>query len=435
MQEELPIKVLPRTELTLLTILGLLTAIPLFLIPEYPFIYINLIEKNVIWNNPIHPLIHPAYTGSLGLAVPISVVVISLIFSYLSLLRDKDAWETVLKPVILVTAFGVIFVLLSKTVSSLGLIASLLSIVFITKISLSKYSNAFFSGFILALAIITIMHSTSILIDGFDFSSKTEAISIFSIEIYQALVAYPAVLAFFFGTLLLRPNTILQVSFLTEHKFLARVFYIILLLALILNLFYLARKASFVILMLAILLKLIHLMVSWDGKKSVIPLIGFTVFAAAVVVLYLQVYISRSLEGSLNVFEPRVMEAIQFYNDFSQLSNFSLIFGSDKGWPGSQYCRNCLGLYHNLFFNILYFTGLFGFLCFSGIIIFLGKLLLNSFKRKNYVRENSSRVYFIFITLTLFLDNIINLHLSLPLYTTNVMLIIYSSMYNKHYMN
>ena len=104
--------------------LGVMSPIPIFAIPSYPFIYVNL-----IWNDPLaidYPP-YPGYTSSLGLASPLVVICVFIAVLFLKFNKKtffNDQHRDFSMGFLLLSSFSLLTLYLSHSIKVLGAIAS-----------------------------------------------------------------------------------------------------------------------------------------------------------------------------------------------------------------------------------------------------------------------------------------------------------------------
>lgn len=393
--------------------LGLIAPFPLFIIPYYPFIYINLITKDESWIiNSIPP--YTGYTGSLGLAAPIIILSVSILFSAIFISQIKHFLYN--KMFLLCIALLMLFVMsmgiLTSSIKTLGPIASFLCFLMVTYIFQSNYSKYFSSGYVTGFSIFLILHGFSLAFYGLDFAINSEGISIFNIEIYQALVSYSSTASFFLCAVIMNKELIKQIPLISNHKYLYRIIYLLLITSIIFILLVTSRRLSILICGLGMFLYLTSLLKNDGLSKNFIPISFFASFFVIFYFLKDFIFVGAKSINFSNMIQPRLdayMDKLSFIYDSTLLE---IIFGPENDWA----------LIENGILDIILNTGIFGLAVF--IITFLC-LLLNHFQTcfGNVEWNKSNKIFMIFSFLILLFNNIVNNGISTPYFFISIIII------------
>ena len=394
----------------LLTFLGFITVIPFFIIFEPPYVYINFIENIFPWYNPIRPNVHPSYTYSLGMAAPICLFTISLTF-FVCVLRNKALFNSQPKFSIFILILSCLaLILLSGSLKILGLVSSCLAFFMFTFILMTPQSKFFSLGYIYGISSFFVLHFVSTILDGLQFSFKSQAISIFRLEIYQALVSYPAMASFFLGSLLLSPQIIKPLIRKSNSYVLYKILYIIITLSTFLIIIALSRRISIIIIFFALLL----IMVKYFKKVS--KLFFFSGGSLVLLISYYslgKIYTGEKSLEFVNWFGPRLNYYLATINSVLDKTIYEQLFGTNGDWATR----------HNTVLDFLDYTGIIGI----SIFIFMFIILSMNFFKANlseYVTWNKNAViYSCFAAFTFSFDNIVNSNISLPYYAVNFLII------------
>jgi hypothetical protein len=385
-----------------LFLLGLIAPIPLFLIPDFPFIYINIINEDLSWiQKGIPP--YTGYTASLGLAAPLILFSAFLTFILFILNKSDSYQKEFFQALILILIFSSITLFLSNSIKVFGPISSFIGFFMTCFIFASKHWRNYSNGFLLGISIFSILHAISIILFGFNFSKNSEGISIFKIEIYQALVSYAGFISFFFGTLVLNHRIFKDLPFLKNKIIYERMFYLIVLFSSLLIISMTSRRLSILVCLLACLMFFINLLINgelYKKWKSIIFLLAIIILCFVVVSNFYSEYKSLSYE---NMIEPRLSAYIERINFIFDSSSNQLIFGTLDGWAQIE----------NGIIDIILNTGLFGLLTFA-IIFIHASYLLNKIALMDVKWNSKSIIYLVFSVLVLFLNNVVNNGISTP---------------------
>ena len=379
---------------------GLSAAFPLFLVPSSPFVYINHIEDIKFVSN-----IHPSYTGSLGFSLPFPLVGITLAYtSLVSVGKLNFLHDRIQMSIFMILA--VYLLSASSSLKSMAFSSSIFAAYFAIRLSTTKLGNYFLRGFFLGLIVFVVLHACSILIYGAEFSSKTEGISIFGIEIYQALISYSATIALLFGVLLIQPRLIDTVfpSLQLRNKAL---FAILILTAIIIIQISVSRRAAFLVMIGALVLFcFLHIFLRF-GKRS---LFAISIMVIALVMWLMNTYVFTNVKSLdwAHMVQPRLNVYSSAVRQLAESGPIGIIFGSSNGWA----------VHHNTFLDVLTHSGLVG--------VFLVALCLHQLFSKYFqqYKENfdlNKKLVVFFILSVLMFDNTVNTMFSVPYYSVSSM--------------
>lgn len=384
---------------TCVMILGLLSSWPFFCIPDSSLIYVNR-----ILDVAVDYAVHPSYTYSLGPALPICLVGLASMYM-LCFVRREFPYSKSDNVLYMIFPTFLYILIASESIKSLAFGASLISIYLIFKLSESKIGYLFLKSFLCGLILFTMVHAFSLVFYGFAFSRKTEGISIFSIEIYQALVSYAAVIAVLFGTLILRPR-LLYFENLNIGVDINKIIYLLTLMSLLTILFFLQRRAGFILIIFALSIAIFIWFRNTKFKK--ISILIAIIFISIIYYFSEKYYFYgvKSLNWE-NMIAPRLMlyqstlEAI-YNSDFYQI-----MFGVKNGWAAK----------HNTYFDILFHSGLFGVSLIGLSFWYLGRLYISRFS------VDVTRPDVIFLITAVLFDNFVNTIFSTPYYSVCIFII------------
>tara|TARA_B110000046_G_scaffold43291_1_gene48234 strand:+ start:24613 stop:25860 length:1248 start_codon:yes stop_codon:yes gene_type:complete len=391
------------TKNNVLFYLGIAAAIPFFFIPSFPFIYINL-----IWNDPLamnYPP-YPGYTSSLGMAAPLIVVSVFLSVVFLKF-NKKSFFDNQHKDfsvgLLLLISFSLLNLYLSNSIKVLGAIASFGGFLGICYLFDSKGWKKFSHGFLYGILSFCVLHASSILINGIDFSIKSEGISIFGFEIYQALVSYSALMSFMLGTLIVNHRILNFLPNLKNNIVRARFYYIVLFSSLVIILAASSRRLSFVVCLLACMFLLIKIVLSanFQAKGKVMALL-----AASLIGLYFSfsgVFVGIKSIDYEHMIKPRLNAYLEKIDYLLSVDAISLILGSRNGWAQIE----------NGILDIILATGLVGLIAFFAIFYYSTNLLFKiAFNPLDLNRDTI--LYIIFSALVLLLNTTVNHAITTP---------------------
>ena len=398
--------------------LAVAAALPIFVIPSFPFIHINL-----IWNDPLamdYPP-YPGYTGSLGLAAPL--VVLSVFLSTVFLKFNKKSFfdnqhKDFSMGFLLLISFSLLTLYLSNSIKVLGAIASFGGFLAICYLFDSKGWKKFSHGFLCGTLSFCVLHASSIVISGIDFSIKSEGISVFGFEIYQALVSYSALMSFMLGTLIVNHRILNFLPILKNNIVHARFYYVVLFLSLVIILAASSRRLSFVICLLAcmfLLARIVYKRTTFQAKGRVTALL-----AASLTGLYFSfngVFVGIKSIDYEHMIKPRLNAYLEKIDYLLSVDAKSLILGSRNGWAQIE----------NGILDIILATGLIGLVAFFAIFYYSATLLFKiAFNPLNLNRDTI--LYIIFSASVLFLNSTINHAITTPYFFVGFIIIFIISM-------
>ena len=397
------VKNLTFTKNNVLFCLGFAAALPIFLIPSFPFIYINL-----IWNDPLainYPP-YPGYTSSLGMAAPLIVVSVFLTVVFLKF-NKKIFFDNKHKDFstgfLLLISFSLLTLYLSNSIKVLGAIASFGGFLGICYLFDSKGWKKFSHGFLYGILSFCVLHASSILINGIDFSIKSEGISIFGFEIYQALVSYSSLMSFMLGSLIVNHKILNFLPNLKNNIVRSRFYYIVLFLSLVIILAVISRRLSFVICLLACIFLLVKIVLStnFQAKRKVIAIL-----AASLIGLYFfssKVFVGIKSIDYEHMIKPRLDAYLEKIDYLFSVDATSLILGSRNGWAQIE----------NGILDIILATGLICLIAFLAIFYYSTVLLFKI--TFNHIDLNRDTIlYIIFSVLVLILNTTVNHAMTTP---------------------
>jgi len=403
-------KINPAINNSIFLIVGFLVVIPLFIIPNFPFFHLNVIYKDVIW---VVSNVHPAYTYSLGLAIPANVVVIII---FLLMFNYKKIYE--LGRVDLINSSVILFSLmvlgvLSGSISSLKIVVVFITFFFILKSKKSFKNKSFVKGFIVGWYFLVFSQASTNIFLGLEFSQKMDGISILGLEIYQALVGYSAILAIVIGTAMLNQKLFLLSSKVSSSFIFSNTLYFSFIILGLFNIFVMGRRSALIIISISLFLLII--------KKLYNKKILFICFLSglATLIIFISFFLYQGVEA-LN-YQHALLPRLNIYStSIASMWNVSLshlLFGFSDGW----------GTRHNLPLDLIYHSGLVGLFVFLLLLIFTFRVngksniyLLFYFFKIRYIS-------IIFIILAFTFDNLININLYLPYYSICVLLLLLAS--------
>ena len=380
--------------------LGAISAIPFFVVPTSPFIYVNPIDHIDFISN-----IHPNYTHSLGLAFPFPLVGISVAYMSLVLLDKVKLKSDVL--IMLLFLFLLSYLLIvTSSLKSASFSASIFSAYFAIRLSDSFHGVQFLKGFVLGLLAFCILHACSILYDGPIFSQRIEGISFFGIEIYQALISYSPTTALLFGIVLLYPCIVDQ-SLPHRNEIGKNIFKIVFFISIFIIHLNTSRRSAFLVMACVIIVYLwIKFIKTPDRKYSFLMILTGLLFG----ILALNNYVFTGVKSLdwVNMIQPRLNIYVRAVHLLSNSDISQILTGSEGGWA----------TYHNSFLDILVHAGVLG-LALIGLCIFF----LFSLYKKNYVGkisgDNRKNICIYFIICAVLFDNIVNTAFSTPYYSVS----------------
>jgi len=384
-----------------LFLLGFIAPIPLFFIPEFPFLYLNIIKEDLSWDLIGMPP-YSGYTGSLGLAAP--AIILSALITFFVFISSKKAFEKeLIYATILVIFFSAITLYLSNSIKVLGPISSFVGFFMTCFIFKSKYWENYSFGFLYGISIFCIAHAFSIIFYGFEFSKNSEGISIFGLEIYQALISYAGLISFLFGTLLLNDRIFRNLPLIGNNLFYERTYYLITLSSTLLIISMTSRRLSLITCLLASLFLFIKFTIK--GKylmqwRSLLLLFFIIIVSFFIINNFYSDF--KALTYS-SMIEPRLVAYLDQIYVVADSGSIQILFGILDGW--SQIENGILGIILN--------TGIFGLFVF-GTIFTYASILLKNIALTEVKWNINTGIYIIFSLLILFLNNTVNNSISTP---------------------
>jgi len=384
-----------------LFLLGFIAPIPLFIIPEFPFFHFNIIKEDLSWDLVGLPP-YTGYTGSLGLAAP--VVILSALLTFFVFISSKKAFQKeLIYAAILVIFFSAITLYLSNSIKVLGPISSFVGFFMVCFVFKSKYQENYSSGFLYGISMLCIAHASSIIFYGFQFAKNSEGISIFGLEIYQALVSYAGLVSFFFGTLLLNDRIFRNLPLIGNNLFYERTYYLITLISTLVIISMTSRRLSLITCFLASLFLLIKFIMK--GRY----LMQWRSLLLLFFIIIVSFFIINNFYSDLkaltysSMIEPRLVAYLDKIYFIANSGSIKILFGILDGW--SQIENGILGIILN--------TGFFGLFAF--IIIFIyASILLRNIALEEVKWSINTGIYIIFSLIILFLSNTVNNAISTP---------------------
>lgn len=397
--------------------LGAMSPIPIFAIPSYPFIYVNL-----IWNDPLaidYPP-YPGYTSSLGLASPLVVICVFIAVLFLKFNKKtffNDQHRDFSMGFLLLSSFSLLTLYLSHSIKVLGAIASFGGFLAICYLFDSKGWKNFAIGFLYGILAFCFLHASSILILGIDFSIKSEGISVYGFEIYQALVSYSALMSFFLGTLICNHRIINFIPSLQNNIMRERLCFICLFFSLGIILFVTSRRLSFLIFALACIFFIAKIVLNTNYRMKGKAFALLTVSIMGLYYAFNNIYVGIKTIDYQNMIKPRLDAYLEKINYLLSSDINALLLGSKDGWAQIE----------NGILDIILATGFIGLLAFLAIfyysVVLMFKVGLN-----NIVLNRNSILYITFSALVLFLNTTVNHAIATPYFFVGFVIIFIISM-------
>jgi len=382
--------------------LGFIAPIPLFLVPYFPFIYLNTIIQDPSWIKIGLPP-YTGYTGSLGLAAPLVLLSSFVTFILFLVSKNRTFEKEHIHASILVVFFSFIILYLSNSIKSLGPISSFIGFIMVCFIFQSKYWRNYSLGFLFGISLFCIAHASSILIYGFEFSKNSNGISIFNFEIYQSLVAYPALISFFCGTLLLNNRIFCEFSFLKNNLPLERLIYLLVISSTLMIILMTSRRLSIIVFLLACLFLFGKFLINGHYREKWKPII-FLLFISVICVNFIGDFFSGDKSFSYSsMIQYRLTGYLKEIYFISDASTKQLLLGVRDGWQQTE----------NGILDIVISTGLLGLLAFVSIFAYASFLLYKIALFEIYWSKNIM-LYVIYSLIVLFLNNVVNNGISAP---------------------
>ena len=384
---------------------GFFSAFPIFLIPSWDVFYLNKIEKLQF------ETIHPAYTFSLGLAIPLNLFTVCFVY-LVFILKRKLNFRDDFYYFAFFLSIAIYFLVSSQSLKSIAFSSSLVSaFIVVTFIKLAE-GRAFIINHIRGLVFFIFAHAVSLTIDPYDFSKKTEGISIFSLEIYQSLISYPALIAALFGFFLLSPVTFWTIFKVKNKTILRILFATVVLIVLLYVETFLTRRASFVVIAVSTFLFLYGFLSKRIGGKNAFLL---AIFCLASFVAFIRKFLFSGLKSFdfEHMILPRINLYVKVFYDAFSGDLREIFFGHKNDWAVS----------HNTYLDILVNSGI------VGVILFIVCIMVLFRKYKNLVdsflyRKNAHNLVIILFVFCLFFDNLVNCALSTPYYSVSLFIIL-----------
>ena len=385
--------------------LGFLAPIPFFLIPSFNILYLNPIKnyKNLDY------IIHPDYTYSLGLAVPINLFLLFLCFVSLKIGENNFKKNDFLYPLIVAPYY----LITSNSIKSFAFIASLYSFIMINYLCTSSLGRLFLISYTRGFSFFIFCHAISLFCYGSEFAYKTEGISIFGFEIYQALISYPPSIAAFFGISLMAPKSMRIILFKYSLKLVSFLAFAFLLLCTLYILSILSRRASLIVISISIGF---FIYLNLNRLNKGLRILFFLIFSGTFMYIVQSFFLSGSKAFNYTqMVKPRLdlyyIRLLEFYDN----SIFLMLFGYKNDWAKD----------HNTYIDILKHSGILGFV--------IGLMLLFGAIRKKVDVDIHSEIgkteygsVIIFAIFFFIFDNFVNTAFSTPYYTVSCLCLIAS---------
>lgn len=389
----------------LFTVLGLLSTLPFFLIPRFPFVYLNIIREDVVW---LLEHVHPDYTYSLGLAIPSSAIFLIITSLVSSRIQFNFFCKRFFVELGILSGCLAVLMWLSDSSASLKIVAVVLTLFLALKGRSGIQNNAFKSGFVIGWYFLVFAQTLTIAIYGLDFSRKSDGIMILGLEVYQALIGYSSVLAIIIGVAILTPRLFLLFDIQRKGIRLNNVLYYSFIISGIFNLFVMGRRSALIVVCLALVV-LIFRTLYHNKLLQRTALLGLVVLFALVTTLYDGVEsfdFANALLPRLSLYTSSIAE---IYNG----TYVDLLFGVADGWSTR----------HNTLLDLVYHSGLVGVCCF----IVASIVLIQSIGKFNVSRSAWRFTYnsfpFLFVLFAMSFDNFINTNLYLVYYSVNLIIL------------
>ena len=385
--------------------LGLMSTLPFFLIPRFPFVYLNIIREDVVW---LLEHVHPDYTYSLGLAIPSSAIFLIITSLVSSRVQFNFFCRRFFVELGILSGCLAILMWLSDSLASLKIVAVILTLFLALKGRSGIQNDAFKSGFIIGWYFLVFAQTLTIAFYGLDFSRKSDGIMILGLEVYQALIGYSSTLAIIIGMAILTPRLFLLFDIQSKGIWLNKVLYYSFIISGIFNLFVMGRRSALIVVCLALVLWFFRALYH-NKLLQRTALLVLAVMFALVTTLYDGV---ESFD-----FPNALLPRLRLYNSsIAEICNgtyIDLLFGVADGWSTR----------HNLLLDLIYHSGLVGVCCF----IVASTLLIQSNSKLNLSRSAWGSTYngfpFLFVLFVLSFDNLINTNVYLVYYSVNIIVV------------
>lgn len=360
--------------------------------------------------------------GSYGTSfapVPIGIITFSLV-AFLSVFSIQKKLHTISVEVLSLAFFLMIFIVLS--ILNIGIVKTLMLLfpflcmcfaVGLTK-NIGVYKKVG-SGYIASFVFFVLLHALSILYLNINGISGTFFLfnSIFGIQIYQASVAYSAVLSYAALTLLI----------FTRYKsnFSPKIIYFIIIIWFLLSLG--ARKAVLLDIGILYLLFFFSICITciFCLKIKIIDSIILSLFPIlGIAAFFFSNFSNRDISLSYAVSQRGDTYNI-FFDSMANADLTQFLLGHGGSWGG----------FSNFYLEMLYRLGFLGFLLYV-IAFLIGLLIVRKqikylFNFNNY--DNFFLLWFWFTILTVMLSNVFNMNLQLPYYSMNFTMIMMIFLY------
>jgi len=368
--------------------------------------------------NPESNVPYNYFTGSYGnvfAPVPIGIITFGLV-ALLNVFSTKEKRHAISKETLILLLFIIFFILLSTlnigAIRTLMLLFPFWCMYFV--IVLTKNMRAYekiSSGYVVSFLFFVSLHFFCTLYSYINGMNNSFVLfnSIFSIQIYQALVSYSAVLSY--AAITLTIFTAYKSNYLQKIPVYFFVFIILFLLSLG------KRKAVLldigILFSLYVLFEFIRIKLTLKIKK-----IHGVILILCPIFLFVLLTFSGFSERDISwgeIVKQRGHHYTIFFNLMAHADFLQLLFGHGGSWGG----------FSNIYLEIVYRLGILGFLLY--VISFLIGLIIIRKHIKNLFNFNSYNVYFAiwfwFTILTVFLSNGFNMNLQLPYYSMNIVMI------------
>ena len=389
----------------LVTVLGLLSTLPFFLIPRFPFVYLNIIREDVVW---LLEHVHPDYTYSLGLAIPSSAIFLIITALVSSRIQFNFFCRRFFVELAILSGCLAVLMWLSDSSATLKIVAVVLTSFLALKGRSGIQNDAFKSGFVIGWYFLVFAQTLTIAFYGLDFSRKSDGIMILGLEVYQALIGYSSTLAIIIGMAILTPRLFLLFDIQSKGIRLNNVLYYSFIISGMFNLFVMGRRSALIVVCLALVVWILRTLYHNKLLQRTALLVLAVLFA-----LVTTLYDGVESFDYLNALLPRLGLYTASIAEIYDGSNSDLLLGVADGWSTR----------HNLLLDLVYHSGLVGVCCFI-----VASIVLIQFNGKlNLSRSAWSFTYngfpFLFVLFALSFDNLINTNLYLVYYSVNIIVL------------
>ena len=394
------------------TVLGMLSTLPLFLIPIFPFVYLNIIREDVVWSLA-H--VHPDYTYSLGLAIPSSAIFLIITSLLSSRIQFNFFCRRFFVELGILSGCLAVLMWLSNSSGALKIVAVILTCFLALKGRSGIQNDSFKAGFVNGWYFLVFAQTLTIAFYGLDFSWKSNGIMILGLEVYQALVSYSSALAIIVGMAILTPRLFLLSYIQSKGVRLDKALYYIFIISGIFNLYVMGRRSALLVVCLALAVWIFRAL-----NHSRLLLCTTLMLLAVLLALVTTFYDGPESFDFANALLPRLSLYIPSITEIYNGTYIDLLFGVADGWSTR----------HNLLLDLVYHSGLVGVCLFTVsstvLIQSLGKLNLSP---SAWVLTYNA-FPFLFILFAVAFDNLINTNLYLVYYTVNIMVV--TLLYHHH---